>query len=292
VMSTYAALTKLMHWPGFNLIVLISCGLLLFIFLPFYLYSGIKNPITKFNTIIVTFLLAAGAGIVLTLSEQRPELILEHSSIYADANLWYTVNSLQESNRAKYESLLEDSLYTKKDKLKSVHSLFLKIFNECDSIATRLAKFDYAGPGAKFGTKRDSVWKDYACSAEWEQTTRFLFDKQSSAKPIIGYGRGLKPTYTADEAVEAGVIVGWDVVYRSERLEKIKKTFDNLRIVAQKDFNCHYSPHITHNFSMHSTDSTWAMNTFYHVSQSTVMKNLTLIQLEACLIESQVLVQR
>ncbi|GEP52174.1 hypothetical protein FNO01nite_28460 [Flavobacterium noncentrifugens] len=60
-------LFKIMHWPFANVMSLIAIGIMIFVFLPVYLFTGIRNPETKTNTIVSSILIIAGCGLVLTL---------------------------------------------------------------------------------------------------------------------------------------------------------------------------------------------------------------------------------
>jgi hypothetical protein len=58
---------KIMHWPGANMMGILSVGILFFLYLPINLVTGIKNPDTKINTIVTSILLVAGCGLFLSL---------------------------------------------------------------------------------------------------------------------------------------------------------------------------------------------------------------------------------
>lgn len=63
-----AILFKMQHWPGANMLALISIGVLLLLFLPVYFFTGIRNPETKLNTIVTSTLIVSGIGLFLTLA--------------------------------------------------------------------------------------------------------------------------------------------------------------------------------------------------------------------------------
>jgi len=60
-------LFKMMHWPFANVMSLIAIGIMIFAFLPVYLFTGIRNPEARTNTIVSSILIVAGCGLVLTL---------------------------------------------------------------------------------------------------------------------------------------------------------------------------------------------------------------------------------
>jgi hypothetical protein len=59
---------KLMHWPGSNVLLGASMVCLLFAFVPIYLFTGLRNPITKVNTLVNAILIIAGSGLLMSLS--------------------------------------------------------------------------------------------------------------------------------------------------------------------------------------------------------------------------------
>lgn len=73
ILFSLSALFKIMHWPGANVIWLITLGLLLLIFIPLYFLSGIRNPETKINTIITTIILISAGGMLFTMTNLRPQ---------------------------------------------------------------------------------------------------------------------------------------------------------------------------------------------------------------------------
>lgn len=60
-------LFKVMHWPFANLLCMLSLFVMVFLFLPIYYFSGIKNPETKVNTMVSSILIIAGSALILTL---------------------------------------------------------------------------------------------------------------------------------------------------------------------------------------------------------------------------------
>lgn len=60
-------LFKIMHWPFATILVTSALLIMMFLFIPIYFFSGIRNPQTKVNTMVSTILLIAGCGLILTL---------------------------------------------------------------------------------------------------------------------------------------------------------------------------------------------------------------------------------
>ncbi len=55
----------ILHWPGSRtgVLWLITTAASMFMFIPFYFFTGIRNPETKVNTIVSTILLVVVTGL-------------------------------------------------------------------------------------------------------------------------------------------------------------------------------------------------------------------------------------
>jgi hypothetical protein len=82
-----ATLFKLMHWPGANMMWISSLGLLFFIFLPLFFFSGIRKPETKLNTIISSVLILVAIGLLFALTQLRSTKWTDYSETNADIQL-------------------------------------------------------------------------------------------------------------------------------------------------------------------------------------------------------------
>lgn len=60
-------LFKIQHWPGANMLGMGSILLMVFVFLPIYFFTGIRNPETKVNTIVSSALIIIGCGLFMAL---------------------------------------------------------------------------------------------------------------------------------------------------------------------------------------------------------------------------------
>lgn len=67
ILISMGILFKIMHWPYANVMMNSSLLILLLLFLPFYFFTGIRNPETKVNTIVSSILLVSASGLLLTL---------------------------------------------------------------------------------------------------------------------------------------------------------------------------------------------------------------------------------
>lgn len=67
MLISLGVLFKIMHWPGANMMCMVSLILMLSVFIPLYFFWGFRNPATKVNTIVTTVMMFAGCALVLTL---------------------------------------------------------------------------------------------------------------------------------------------------------------------------------------------------------------------------------
>jgi len=67
VSLSLGVLFKIMHWPFANMLSLMALFIMVFMFLPIYYFSGIRNPETKINTIVSSILIVVGCALMLTL---------------------------------------------------------------------------------------------------------------------------------------------------------------------------------------------------------------------------------
>ncbi len=68
ILISLGILFKIMHWPFANIMGVTAVGILILLYLPINLVTGIRNPDTKVNTIVSSILLVAGCGLFLSLA--------------------------------------------------------------------------------------------------------------------------------------------------------------------------------------------------------------------------------
>ena len=71
ILFSFSSLFKIFHWPGANLMWIFALGILMFVFIPIYFFSGIRNAETKVNTIITSIILIAAGGMLFTLTNLK-----------------------------------------------------------------------------------------------------------------------------------------------------------------------------------------------------------------------------
>lgn len=68
ILISMGILFKVMHWPGATMMGLTSVGILVLLFLPVYLVTGLRNPDTRLNTIVSSVLIVCGSALFLSLA--------------------------------------------------------------------------------------------------------------------------------------------------------------------------------------------------------------------------------
>jgi len=96
ILLLFAALFKFMHWAGAGAFGLIAFGTLLLGFLPVYLFTGLKNPATKVNTIVTSILIIAGSAFLLVLPNRSPSKVLSKETINFLRNEEVALSELRE----------------------------------------------------------------------------------------------------------------------------------------------------------------------------------------------------
>ena len=81
---TLGVLFKVMHWPGANMLSIIALAFLMFLYLPVYFFSGMRNPDTKTNTIVNAVLIITACGLILTLVRSPQGTKIMEAQITAD----------------------------------------------------------------------------------------------------------------------------------------------------------------------------------------------------------------
>jgi hypothetical protein len=104
ILISLGAVFKVQHWPGANVLWWGALELLVFVFLPIYFFTGIRNVDTKTNTIITSILILGAAGVLFlpfnTRQNQWNETVYLSANKYLNETYAYTTNA----NTQKYVS--------------------------------------------------------------------------------------------------------------------------------------------------------------------------------------------
>ena len=107
-----STLFKLMHWPYANVLWLTCLGILLFVFLPLFFFTGIRNTETKVNTIISSILILVAGGMLFALTALRNNKWADETQSLSNQRVLATVAFADELTYT--DSTLKESLLTSK----------------------------------------------------------------------------------------------------------------------------------------------------------------------------------
>jgi hypothetical protein len=107
-----STLFKLMHWPYANVLWLSCLGILLFVFLPLFFFTGIRNAETKVNTIISSILILVAGGMLFALTALRNSKWSDETQSLSNQRVIATVAFAGELTTS--DSTLKETLLTNK----------------------------------------------------------------------------------------------------------------------------------------------------------------------------------
>lgn len=170
-------LFKVMHWPFANMMSMVAIAIMLLLFLPVYLFTGIQNPETKTNTVVSSILIVAGCGLILTLVRSP-----------AGTQEQYAMNS---GNFFRNEMILKSE--------QSHNSQFgnpadQNIFNLCESIKTFLIFKETGGRqiDADFES-RGQLLGDSSAVGYFDSSSEMQKKIAELQKQIESYNKNVKP---------------------------------------------------------------------------------------------------
>ncbi len=116
-------LFKLMHWPGANVMCTLALLIMIFVFIPVYFFAGIRNPVTKVNTMVSSIMMFTGCILILTLVRAPHATRKEY--------IQQTRDFVTSNETVKNEKKLADAI-TEKDPQSDA------IYSQCEALKTFL----------------------------------------------------------------------------------------------------------------------------------------------------------
>ena len=126
VSLSLGVLFKVMHWPFANMLSLTALFIMIFLFLPIYYFSGIRNPETKVNTIVSTILIVVGCALILALV-RSPQ---GSRKLYVQTTSTYLRN--EQILQREHDLVLKSASEIEKSSL--------EIYNSCEKLKELLLK--------------------------------------------------------------------------------------------------------------------------------------------------------
>jgi hypothetical protein len=122
ILFCISSLFRLMHWPGNQILWLLTIGMMGLVFIPLYFFNGIKKPENKTNTITTTIILIIVAGFFFALTSLKSS-----KHVYISKSYHYLQN---EELIARMKLEKKDSAYQNKELI----ALSAEIDNDCEKI--------------------------------------------------------------------------------------------------------------------------------------------------------------
>lgn len=132
ILISLGILFKIMHWPYANIMMNSSLAILMLLFLPFYFFTGIRNPETKVNTIVSSILLVSASGLLLTLMRSP------RASFLIDKQLTETYVRDEQLLRIQ----LNENMSTPDSAKTELHKKGAEIIAHCDAIKKRFIQLE------------------------------------------------------------------------------------------------------------------------------------------------------
>jgi hypothetical protein len=171
ILISLAALFKIMHWPGANIMWLSSLGILFFLFLPIFFFGGIRNAETKVNTIVSSILILVACGILFSLTSLR-------NSKWLDESIHHTDDLLQSSAELS-NGLDASSVATDSASVQMIHESSNIICQNIQLVKDHLIS---KIPTDELGLKEGEIIRIYGENLETPYETLF----NETGKPIQG----------------------------------------------------------------------------------------------------------
>jgi hypothetical protein len=171
ILISLATLFKVMHWPFANIMWVVSLGILFFLFLPVYFFTGIRNAETKINTIISSILILTAGGLLFTLTNLR-------ASRWTDESVYNSDDHLRDAALyASVQNQIEFSKDTLSIDLKTLHE---KANALCTQIETLKAGLIAHSSHGEEGLTEAQLIRNYGSSLNFADA--YLFDNKGKAK--------------------------------------------------------------------------------------------------------------
>jgi hypothetical protein len=132
ILLSMSILFKVMYWPFAGLMSYLALGIIGFVFLPAYFFTGIRNPETKVNTVTSSILILLGLSLILILV-RTPKSSLQ-IDVKNTRDFVRSQQILDTEKRQLHQQQKADSLHNVSDKLGNT------IISNCDDLKAFILK--------------------------------------------------------------------------------------------------------------------------------------------------------
>ncbi len=255
MIMSLAILFKVMHWPGATIMWLTALGILFFLFLPIYFFTGVRNPDTKVNTMVSSILILVAGAMMFMLINLRPSHSIEYANFSANQHISQVYKYATEQNNQKYLNLISDSSNVKSNSelLKTSSN---DLCNKVELIKSQIVAFVTDGNNPE---SEEELMRDL--TGNYDAPTNVLFEKNSDPKAA---------------------------------LKELKSAIGDFKILLKESFSKNdtilLNTNDVHKFGdPYDVVISWEKANYYQVPFENVMRNLTQLQLDIRIIEASCL---
>ncbi len=130
VLFCISTMFKIQHWPGAGFLWMLGLGVLFFLFLPLFFFSGIRNSETKLNTILSSIMILIAGGLLFTLTNT--------SNSENERNSAYLISNQELKKTISNVTLQNDHFYNSSPVSINAQNVLLK--SKIDLIISKITK--------------------------------------------------------------------------------------------------------------------------------------------------------
>jgi len=134
ILLCFGILFKIMHWPWASILMNLGGALLIFIFLPLYIYNGFKKNQLKTNTIVPVIVAVAGFSLMFSLVRLHGSQTVQSSMLNIQYNINKDIASCINTNKVIFSEITPD------EKIKEASLLAEKINIISEELTLLIAK--------------------------------------------------------------------------------------------------------------------------------------------------------
>jgi hypothetical protein len=178
---------KLMHWPGANMLLKYAGGILLFVYLPLAVYTMIKNPEQKTNTLKTMVFFVVGFCLFFALVRVHTSEHILNSFAIMDFNLNKSSNEISSKNQVIFD-LIEQAHTDRKisdedlQKAQKIKSLAVDLSEYLENLKAHLIKETEEIPESEAKNK-NLLLIDYAAKTNFDIPTQILIGDPENPQP-------------------------------------------------------------------------------------------------------------
>lgn len=99
ILFSLSTLFKIMHWPYANMMMFVGLAIFMFLFVPIYFFTGIRNPETKVNVIVSSVIYILAGGLMFSLIDLRNHEPEHTMKMYAFMENEALLHKMQENSQ-------------------------------------------------------------------------------------------------------------------------------------------------------------------------------------------------